>query len=131
MRRDVDRIYQALDLFVLPSHREGFPRAAMEAAASGLPVIATDIRGCRQVVEDGVNGYLFPVGEVEALTAAITRVGEDENLRKRMARESVSRAAARFDERLVVDKVMGAYADVAAARGLHPALVSRWGGKVS
>jgi hypothetical protein len=48
-----------------------------------------------------------------------------------MARESVSRAAARFDERLVVDKVMGAYADVAAARGLHPALVSRWGGKVS
>jgi glycosyltransferase involved in cell wall biosynthesis len=131
MRRDVDRIYQALDLFVLPSHREGFPRAAMEAAASGLPVIATDIRGCRQVVEDGVNGYLFPVGEVEALTMAITRVGEDEDLRERMARESVSRAAARFDERLVVDKVMGAYADVAAARGLHPALVSRWGGKVS
>jgi glycosyltransferase involved in cell wall biosynthesis len=130
MRRDVDRIYQALDLFVLPSHREGFPRAAMEAAASGLPVIATDIRGCRQVVEDGVNGYLFPVGEVEALTMAITRVGEDEDLRERMARESVSRAAARFDERLVVDKVMGAYADVAAARGLHPALVSRWGGKV-
>jgi glycosyltransferase involved in cell wall biosynthesis len=102
----------------------------MEAAASGLPVIATDIRGCRQVVEDGVNGYLFPVGEVEALTMAITRVGEDEDLRERMARESVSRAAARFDERLVVDKVMGAYAAVAAARGLHPALVSRWGGKV-
>ena len=52
MRDDVDRLYGAMDLFVLPSWREGFPRAAMEAAASGLPVIASDVRGCRQVVDD-------------------------------------------------------------------------------
>ena len=51
LRDDVDRLYRGMDLFVLPSHREGFPRAAMEAAASGLPVVATDVRGCRQVVE--------------------------------------------------------------------------------
>ena len=49
MRTDIDRLYTAMDLFVLPSHREGFPRAAMEAAAMGLPVVATDIRGCREV----------------------------------------------------------------------------------
>jgi glycosyltransferase involved in cell wall biosynthesis len=77
MRKDVERIYQGLDVFVLPSHREGFPRAAMEAAASGLPVVASDIRGCRQVVSDGVNGLLFPVRDVDAPTAAIARVGED------------------------------------------------------
>ena len=52
-----------MDVFCLPSHREGFPRAAMEAAASGLPVVATDIRGCRQVVEPGVTGALVPVGQ--------------------------------------------------------------------
>jgi glycosyltransferase involved in cell wall biosynthesis len=51
-----ERYYAAADLFVLASHREGFPRAAMEASAMGLPVIATDIRGCRQVVDDGVTG---------------------------------------------------------------------------
>ena len=128
MRKDVERIYQGLDLFVLPSHREGFPRAAMEAAASGLPVIATDIRGCRQVVDHGVNGLLFPVRDVGALTEAITRVGEDPVLRATMSRSSVERAQALFDERDIVNRVMGAYADVASRKGIYPALVERWGG---
>ena len=127
MRQDVERVYQGLDVFVLPSHREGFPRAAMEAAASGLPVIATDIRGCRQVVADGVNGLLFPVKDVGALTRAITRVGDDAALRSAMSRASVDRARDNFDERQIVNRVMGAYADIAAAKGLYPDLVARWG----
>ncbi len=60
-RRDVQALYPGFDLFVLASHREGFPRSAMEAAACGLPVIATDIRGCRQVVDHGNTGLLVPV----------------------------------------------------------------------
>lgn len=128
MRQDVERIYQGLDIFVLPSHREGFPRAAMEAAASGLPVIATDIRGCRQVVADGVNGVLFPVRDVGALTEAIARVGGDTEMRSAMSHASVDRARALFDEREIVSRVMGAYADVASSKGLYPALVERWGG---
>jgi glycosyltransferase involved in cell wall biosynthesis len=128
MRKDVERIYQGLDVFVLPSHREGFPRAAMEAAASGLPVIATDIRGCRQVVDHGVNGFLFPVRDVDALTEAIGRVGADAELRWEMSRASVELARAEFDEREIVSRVMGAYADVASSKGLYPALVVRWGG---
>jgi len=128
MRSDVDRIYKGLDLFVLPSHREGFPRAAMEAAASGLPVIATDIRGCRQVVEDGVNGFLFPVRDVDALASAITKVGNDPELRSAMAAASVERARDHFDERQIVIRVMGSYAEVAERKGLYPALVERWGG---
>ena len=71
MRDDVERIYRALDLYVLLSYREGFPRSAMEAAASGLPIVATDIRGCRQVVDDGVTGVLVPQGRRRA--AAPTR----------------------------------------------------------
>jgi glycosyltransferase involved in cell wall biosynthesis len=127
MRKDVDRLYRGLDIFVLPSHREGFPRAAMEAAASGLPVIATDIRGCRQVVEDGVNGFLFPVRDVSALTRAIEVIGSDADLRAAMSDASVERARLHFDEREVVTKVMGVYADVARRKGLLPALVARWG----
>ena len=52
-RADVERLYPAMDVFVLPSHREGFSRSGMEAAATGLPIITTDVRGCRQVVRDG------------------------------------------------------------------------------
>ena len=128
MRRDVERIYQAMDVFVLPSHREGFPRAAMEAAASGLPVIATNIRGCRQVVEDGITGFLFPVRDVDALTEAITRIGDNSELRSAQSRASVERARIHFDEREIVNRVMRSYAEVATRKGIYPELVERWGG---
>ena len=93
-RDDVDAIYAAMDMFVLASHREGFPPAAMEAAAMGLPVIATDIRGCRQVVEDGVNGVLVPVRDAHALASAVGRVAADDDLRRRMGSAGVARPRA-------------------------------------
>lgn len=124
MRRDVDLLYGAFDLFVLPSHREGFPRAAMEAAASGLPVVATDIRGCRQVVDEGVNGLLFPKGDVASMVDAIRQVGGDLAVRERMGAASAVKAAADFDEQRVVEKVMDAYMDLARERGLAWAALS-------
>ena len=66
-----------MDVFALPSWREGMPRSAIEAAASGLPLVLTDIRGCREVVRDGVEGLLVPVRDPEALADALTRVLED------------------------------------------------------
>ncbi|MGH8874549.1 MAG: GNAT family N-acetyltransferase [Acidimicrobiia bacterium] len=119
MRDDVDELYLAMDLFVLPSHREGFPRAAMEAAAMGLPIVATDIRGCREVVEHGENGLLVPVGDVPALAAAISRLGEDRGLRATMAAAGYRRARERFDETEVVRKVMQAYRAAARCNGLY------------
>ena len=67
-----------MDVFCLPSHREGFPRAAMEAAASGLPVVASDIRGCRQVVDPGVTGTLVPARDPAALARALHRYADPE-----------------------------------------------------
>jgi|FLYL01.1.fsa_nt_gi glycosyltransferase involved in cell wall biosynthesis/ribosomal protein S18 acetylase RimI-like enzyme len=118
MRTDVERLYGAFDVFVLPSHREGFPRAAMEAAASGLPVVATDIRGCRQVVEPGVTGLLVPVGDPGALAEAITRLGDDPDLRASMGQAAAAKARAEFDERQVVAKVVDTYRRVLADKGL-------------
>jgi glycosyltransferase involved in cell wall biosynthesis/ribosomal protein S18 acetylase RimI-like enzyme len=118
MRTDMVDLYGAMDLLVLPSHREGFPRAAMEAAAMGLPVIATDIRGCRQVVEDGTNGILVPVRDAEALAEAIRRLGDDPEMMRRMGEASRIRAIEHFDERWVVEKVMRAYREVAERKGL-------------
>jgi glycosyltransferase involved in cell wall biosynthesis len=98
-----------MDLFVLPSHREGFPRAAMEAAASGLPVVATDVRGCRQVVDHGTTGLLVPVGDPASLAAAIRKLGDDPDLRARMGAAAVDRARRCFDERDVIDRVLATY----------------------
>ncbi len=108
-RERMDEVYHAFDVFVLPSHREGFPRSAMEAAASGLPVIATDIRGCREVVSPGVSGLLVPLGDAPRLAAAIEDLAEDAELRHRMGAEGRRKAEAEFDDRAVVAKTLRAY----------------------
>jgi glycosyltransferase involved in cell wall biosynthesis/ribosomal protein S18 acetylase RimI-like enzyme len=118
MRTDVDDLYRALDVFVLPSHREGFPRAAMEAAASGLPVVATDIRGCREVVEDSVNGLLVPVRDPAALAKAIQTIGDDAELRAKMGQAGDERARRLFDESAIVETVLDVYRQIAVNKGL-------------
>ena len=108
MLSNVDEWYAAMDVFVLASHREGFPRAAMEAAATGLPVVATDIRGCREVVEHERNGLLVPVNDPPALGSAINQLADSEDLRTRMGEEATVKAAKDFDETEVVRIVMSA-----------------------
>jgi glycosyltransferase involved in cell wall biosynthesis len=107
-REDVDRLYAAMDVFCLPSHREGFPRAAMEAAANALPVVASDIRGCRQVVEPGVTGTLVPPRDPAALARALQRYADPD---RRAAEGAAGRAKAiaEFDEDEVVARVRAAY----------------------
>jgi len=117
-RSDVDQLYQAFDMFVLPSHREGFPRAAMEAAATGLPLVVTDVRGCREVVDDGLNGLLVAKGRPDELALAIDRLVSDEALRKSMGEAGVVKARRDFDEQNVVDTVLSAYSRVARAKGI-------------
>ncbi len=109
MRADVDDLYSAMDVYVLASYREGFPRSAMEAAASGLPVIATDIRGCRQVVESGMTGLLVPARDHLALTSAILEIIQDPIKRSEMGRRAVVKARAEFDHQRVIDITLQTY----------------------
>ena len=76
-REDVADLMASMDVFVLPSWREGMPRSAIEAAASGLPLVLTDIRGCREVARDGVEGFLVPVRDPARLADAIVRLLEE------------------------------------------------------
>jgi glycosyltransferase involved in cell wall biosynthesis len=115
----MEEIYPAFDLFVLPSYREGFPRSAMEAAATGLPVIATDIRGCRQAVSHGQSGLLVPPHDAPRLAAAIEELVMDPTLRRRMGLAGRRKAEAEFDDQAVVSKTMDAY-----ERVLRPATSS-------
>lgn len=109
MRTDVPELYAIMDIFVLPSYREGFPRSAVEAAAMGRPLVLTDIRGCREVVEDGRNGLLFPVGDATRLLASVRRLIDDPALRTRLGQESRRRAAIEFDERRVIATTLDVY----------------------
>jgi len=105
----IEPCYLAFDILALPSHREGFPRAPMEAAAMGLPVIATDIRGCRETVIDGVTGLLIPVKDATALTDALRRLIDDAELRSEYGRRAREVAAERFDVTRQVAVTLEAY----------------------
>lgn len=109
MRDDVEDLYTAMDVYVLASYREGFPRSAMEAAASGLPIVATDIRGCRQVVDDGVTGLLVPARSSDGLRDAIATLILDPELRSTMSTAATDRAVREFDQQRVIDTTLATY----------------------
>ena len=109
MRSDVEDLYSAMDLYILASYREGFPRSAMEAAASGLPIIATDIRGCRQVVEHGATGLLVPPRDSHALTSAVLEIIQDPTKRGDMGRRAATKATSEFDQQRVMDITLETY----------------------
>jgi len=109
LRSDMTDLYAAMDLYVLASHREGFPRSAMEATAMGLPVVATDIRGSRDVVDDGVTGVLVAPGDSRALAAAVASLAGDADLRRRMGEAGLRKARAEFDQQRVIDITLDVY----------------------
>lgn len=104
-RDDIADLWTQAHIAVLPSHREGMPKALLEAAASGRPLIATDVPGCRALVRHGHNGLLVPLGDVDALAEALESLAVDPALRRRFG------AAARRD----VEEI---YSDEAVGRGV-------------
>jgi len=115
-RDDMADVYACFDLYLLASHREGFPRSAMEAAAMGLPVVATDIRGCRQVVEHERTGLLVPVRSPSALADAVAALALDPERRNAFGRSGRQKAIEEFDQRRVIERTLGAYAELLAGR---------------
>ena len=109
-RDDMPECYAAADVFVTASWREGFPRSAMEAAAMGLPTVATDIRGNRQVIADGETGLLVPVRNPIGIAAAVERLVADAGLRSAMGAAARGRAAGEFDQQRIIDRTLAAYA---------------------
>ena len=86
------------------------PKALLEAAACGRPVVTTDVIGCREAIIDGETGILVPVRDADALAQALTRLIEDPALRERMGKAGRERAIREFDIRAVVAKHLAIYA---------------------
>lgn len=105
-RTDVPEVLRAADIFTLPSHREGMPRSIIEAMMTGLPVVATDIRGSREEVLPNDTGLLVPVGDPAGLGAALDRLVADPELRASMGAAGRDRALALYDEDKVIARQM-------------------------
>ncbi len=113
---DIRTLWSAAHIAVLPSRREGLPKSLLEAAAMGRPLVATDVPGCREIARDGVNALLVPPDDPSALAAALERLADDAELRRRFG----AAGRALVESELAADAV-GA-ATVACYRSLLRAL---------
>ncbi len=105
----MEQVYAAVDCVVLPSYREGMPRSLLEAGAMGLPVVATDVPGCRNIVEHGFNGLLCEVKSSASLMQAMQRMlAMSSEERSRMGGNGRALVTEKFSEQLVVDATLRA-----------------------
>ena len=109
---DMPALLGTVDAVILPSYREGLPKSLIEAAACGLPLITTDVPGCREVVTDEVDGLLVPVRDAAALARATARLQDDAALRVRLGAAARAKALAQFDERIVIERTIAVYREL-------------------
>ena len=107
--KDMKSLYNKMSIICLPSWREGFPRVLMEAASCGIPVITTDVPGCRNAIIKNKTGLLVPPKNSNALAKAIQTLFEDETLRKKMGKAGRLLAIKKFDLKIIVPQIVKLY----------------------
>lgn len=110
---DMPALFRSVDAVALPSYREGLPKGLIEAAASGLPLVTTDVPGCREVVTHEEDGLLVPLKDARRLAEAIARLQDDPALRHKLGMAARAKAFRLFDERSVVDRTLDVYRELA------------------
>lgn len=107
---DMPLLLSEVDVMVLPSYREGLPKALIEAAACGVALITTDAPGCREVVsKTGVDGLSVPIRDSGALAFAIRLLDDDRMLTQKLGLAAREKAIQQFDDRIVLDKTLAVY----------------------
>jgi len=110
---EMEKVFQACHIVCLPTfRREGIPKVLIEAAGSGRPIVTTDSPGCRDVVQDGLNGLLVPPKNVEALVQALERLIANMGLRLSMGLAGRERAAREFSMATVNDQTLNLYREL-------------------
>jgi len=116
-RSDIPELLGLVDVFTLPSYREGLPRSILEAMAMQLPIVATDIRGCREAVVDGQTGLIVPPQNSEKLAEALGKLLADASMRESFGKTGRQRVEAEYDERFVFERLAACYEEL----GILPA----------
>lgn len=112
-RAEPEPYFEAADLLLQPSRSEGLPRAVLEATIRGLPVVATDVGGLPEAIEDGVSGRLVPSGDLETLTQAVIGLLEDPEKARDLGREGQRRAGEIFGHGRMVREFEELYLELA------------------
>lgn len=108
-QKDMVSVYQNSHIVVLPSYREGMPKSLLEACAIGRPIVTTDAIGCRECVDEGVNGFKVPVKSVKELADAIEKLILNDSLRVSMGEKSREKAENEFSQAMVINKHLKIY----------------------
>lgn len=106
---------RAADIFALPSFGEGFPNSLVEAMALGLPSIATPVGAVPEIIADGINGRMIPLGDAKTLAKAIAELANDRAARLEMGRQAQQTVAERYSESRIVERVRGLYRELNSA----------------
>lgn len=109
---DIAKLYSESHIVTLPSYREGLPKSLVEAAACGRAVVTTDTTGCRDAIEPGVTGLLVDVCSAESLYEGVTKLTDDDELRRCMGQAGHQLAHEEFDEKLIAKKQVALYAEL-------------------
>ncbi|RMD65051.1 glycosyltransferase family 1 protein [Candidatus Parcubacteria bacterium] len=113
-REDIPEVWAQSHIAVLPSYREGLPKALLEAAACARPIVATDVPGCREIVRDGENGFLVHPKDAHDLARALKKLVEDEMLRETMGAHARRMVEQEFSDARVQQETMALYARMLA-----------------
>ena len=124
-RNDIPQIMRGLDVFVLPSLREGVSNTILEAMATGLPVVATRVGGNPELVEDGVSGTLVPHSDPASMAEAIRRYSLDPRLRREHGRAGRKKAEERFSIQKMIEGYLSVY-DAVLDGKKHRRLFAHW-----
>lgn len=108
-RKDIKELIGACDVFVLPSYREGIPRTLLEAGSMAKPIITTNAIGCREVVNDGENGFLIEIANIHSLTKAIEKLCDNKELQKKFGLASREKICKEFSVDSVVQEYLSLY----------------------
>ena len=120
-RDDIPELWRTSNIAVLPSYyREGVPRSLLEAAACGRAIVTTDMPGCREIVEHGVNGLLVPPRDASALADAIAQLAADAAMRRRMGQAGRALVEKVFSEESTVEQTLAVYRRLVDGRAAKP-----------
>ncbi|WP_025209244.1 N,N'-diacetylbacillosaminyl-diphospho-undecaprenol alpha-1,3-N-acetylgalactosaminyltransferase [Hippea sp. KM1] len=111
-RSDIKELLSICDIFVLPSYREGIPRTLLEAASMEKPIVTTDTVGCKEVVDNGVNGFLVPVKDSKALAEKIEFLIDNPEIRKEFGKRGREKVLKEFDVKIVVEQYLRLYNEI-------------------
>jgi glycosyltransferase involved in cell wall biosynthesis len=114
-RQDMNEVYHQAHIVCLPSVREGLPTVLIEAAAAGRPIVASDVPGCREVVDHGENGLLVPPGDPIALAEALALLAGDPILRRKMGAAGRLKAVNQFANETIIAATLMVYSDLLKA----------------